>query len=533
MITRTISHESTGAFSQLVTDYLAQKEDLKPFYKYNPDREGISSAIAERKKFPVDRATLVSVLKEQYQDYDLSESFQKQLQSLASENTFTVCTAHQPDLMTGYLYFFYKIIHAAKLADTLKQQFPEYHFVPVFYIGSEDNDIDELSVFHYEGKTYRWNTQQTGAVGRMSTKDLQPLIKELNENLIPPGKNKETLAAIIAEAYDGKKTIAQAIRHLVHTFLEGFGVVVLDADNDRLKSLYRPIMKQELLQPVAGKMVREVSEKLQEKYKAQAYARDINLFYLKDNLRERIEKNGETWRVVNTNISWESEAEILTELESHPERFSPNVILRGLYQECILPDVAFIGGGSEVAYWMQLKTVFEHYDTFFPTLVLRQSALWMQEKACSLQRKLHLSDEDIFLPTDALQKQYTLENFGDELDLSSVLNDLQEALDKIKHKAEAIDITLSGAAKSVKAKTSHLTHRLEQKMIRAKKRQLSDRMRQITQLKDLLFPLGTLQERYDSFLELYLLFGKEFFKRQYDATLPWGTRFLIVREETE
>lgn len=531
MTTNTISHESTGAFSPIVNSYLAKEEGLTPFFKYAPDIKGIAAAIKDRQHFPIDRKTLVKVLLDQYKQEELSDALHTQIQSLASENTFTVCTAHQPDLMTGYLYFFYKIIHAAKLAHHLKTEFPQNHFVPVFYIGSEDNDLEELSVFHYGEKTWRWQTQQTGAVGRMNTADLQPLLQELKEALVPYGENRDKLIQVISEAYNGTNTIAAAIRHIVHSFLGQFGIVVIDADDARLKALYAPVMSQELTNPKSLDLVTEVSEKLKVHYQAQAYAREINLFYLKDNLRERIEKDSEGWKVRNSAISWQNEKQILEELAEHPERFSPNVILRGLYQESILPNVAFIGGGSEVAYWMQLKELFEHYKVFFPALVLRQSALWMPKFACKLQEKLQLSEEHLFLPLDELKKNYTLSASGDSLELGQEIKDLEDVLDRIKKKAEAVDPTLSGASKAVKAKVSHLTKGLEKKMLQAKKRHLSDQMHQIEQLKANIFPAGKLQERHDCFLELYLEHGNQFLESQYEHTLPWGDRFLIVKEK--
>lgn len=530
MKANTISHQATQSFSKLVTDYLSGTNDLASFYRFSPNIEGLKKAVEARKAFPVNRPVLVEVLKEQYRDYELSPELQKQIDSLHSENTFTVCTAHQPDLMTGYLYFFYKIIHTARLADYLKEHCPDHHFVPVFYIGSEDNDFEELSVFHYEGRTWRWQSSQTGAVGRMSTEDLQPLIKALAKALIPPGENRNHLAAIISEAYDGQKTIAQAIRHIVHTFLGKFGVLVLDADDERLKRCYLPVMADEIRQQKAESLVQTTSQKLNEHYSTQAYARPVNLFYLKDNIRERIEKDKDCWKVLHTDISWPDDDAILEELDNHPDRFSPNVILRGPYQETILPNVAFIGGGSEVAYWMQLKAVFDHYGIFFPALILRQSALWMSRNAVTLQNKLKLSDEELFLPIHQLEKEQVLALSDKELSLQPESQQLASILNQIKEKAGNVDATLINAADAVKAKISHLTERLEKKMLRAEKRHYADRLRQLSNLKDVLFPGDHLQERHDCFLELYLQYGEQFAQTQYEHTQPFGNQFLIVKD---
>lgn len=524
-----ISHKATSCFSDLVINYLAGAEDLRPFFRFTADKNGIRQAIEERKRFPVDRDVLVEVIRGQYQDYDLSSSFQKQIESLKSEHTFTVTTAHQPDLMTGYLYFFFKIIHAAKLANYLKEQFPENNFVPVFYIGSEDNDFEELSVFHYGGKTWEWESKQSGAVGRMKTDDLKQLIEELKEALIPPGKHRDELIRVISNAYSGKNTISQAIRYLVHSFLGDLGVLVIDADEERLKRQYLAVMKDELLNSTAYELVQNTSAELKKHYKAQAYVRPINLFYLKDNLRERIEKNEKGWQVLNTDISWQDEKTLTKELEVHPDRFSPNVILRGLYQESILPNVAFIGGGSEVAYWLQLKEAFDYYNVFFPALVLRQSALWMPKAEVDLQEKLGISDEDLFQPLHQLEKEQVLKTSPKDLSLANELTVLNQTFQQIKQKAGDVDSTLNAATEAVTTKIRHLTEGLEKKMIRAEKRHYADRMRQMEKLKATLFPKGTLQERYDNFLKWYLEFGPAFFQRQFEYSRPFGDSFLVIK----
>lgn len=525
-----VLHQDTHSFSQLVIDYLANAPELEPFYQFRPNREGMQQAIEKRKQYPVNRRLLVEVLQEQYQDYELDEGLIKQLELLKAETTFTICTAHQPNLMTGYLYFFFKIIHAARLAQYLKEEFANYDFVPVFYIGSEDNDFEELSVFKYHGKTYRWVSNQTGAVGRMKTDDLTSLMEELKQDLFSSKPEQDFLIKAITEAYEKKETISEAIRYITHLFLGRFGVLVLDADDPRLKREYLKVMEDELIHQTAFPMVQAASKALNELYKAQAYARPINLFYLKDDLRERIvQKDEQHWEVVHTDIVWLSKEALLEELNEHPDRFSPNVILRGPYQETILPDVAFIGGGSEVAYWMQLKQIYDYYHIFFPTLVLRQSALWMQDQEVRLQEKLALKDEDLFESLTNLEKTIVKTESAHDLNLDEEQERGARLLHDIKVKATAIDPTLGPSSEATLAKIKKLLLRLEKKMVRAEKRHHADKMRQLEKLKHALFPGGSLQERHDCFLELYLTYGDAFMQTQYEESFPFGDRFLIIK----
>jgi bacillithiol biosynthesis cysteine-adding enzyme BshC len=525
-----IPHSATGSFSKLIEDYLAGKDSLKSFYGFYPDEKGLEEAIAARSGYPVQRGVLVNCIQKQYEGLSCSEAVAENIEALKSGHTFTVCTAHQPNLMTGYLYFMYKIIHAIKLARHLKEKHPAKHFVPVFYMGSEDNDLEELSVFRYEGKQYKWETKQTGAVGRMSTSDLFPLMEQLKSRLGPLNEHRERIMQVISEAYEGQATIADATRCLINALLGEYGIIVLDADDRELKRSFLPVMQEELLAPKAMDMVLQTSAALNEHYKAQAYARPINLFYLKEGLRERIEFAEGKWKALHTDITW-NEEELRTELTQHPERFSPNVILRGLYQESILPDVAFIGGGSEVAYWMQLKPVFEYYNIFFPPLVLRQSALWMAQKETALQQRLGLSDESIFLPGPLLVREYTEEHAQHDLRLIKEQEAFTGIAREIRAKAKAIDPTLEASAAAAITKMEYQFARLEKKMLRAEKRNMADKVHHIEEFKKEVFPNHNLQERQDNFLAYYIQYGPAFFRELLNNTQPFGNRFLILKEQ--
>lgn len=530
METVCIPHQATTFFSALNTDYLAGKEELKPFYDFSPDDEGLKKAIAQRRQFPVNRKVLTDVLRKQYSNYALRKEVSDNIDLLEQENTFTICTAHQPNLMTGYLYFIYKIIHAAKLAQHLKTHHKDLNFVPVFYIGSEDNDLDELGVFRFNGIRFRWQTEQTGAVGRMSADDLQPLLQQLTALVGPPGAYAEHLKDVIVTAYKNQGTIASATRYIVHEFLGKYGVVVIDPDDAELKKLFIPLLKQELIQPVADTLVQETSAALNKNYSAQAFSRPINLFYLKDDIRERIERTEEGWKVLRTDIRW-NEAALLKEVEEYPERFSPNVILRGLFQETILPDVAFIGGGSEVAYWLQLKPVFEHYKVFFPALILRQSVLWIDHHSGTLQRKIGLTDEELFRPAEKLVRSFVFKHTHKDLQLEDIRQQMNHIFDQVKIKAVNIDITLRSSADAVLTKMKHQLDTMEKKMIRAEKRNMAEQLSHIYKLKTKLFPNESLQERYDTFMPYYLEQGPAFLDTLMEVTLPYGNQFLMIRQD--
>ena len=522
--------KDTHSFSKLVEDYVTETVKLGSFYRYAPSDKGLLKAIDERKNFPVDRTGLLQVIQKQYEGLSICDTVQTNIDLLKRTTTFTVCTAHQPNLMTGYLYFFYKIIHAVKLAQHLKQLSPSHDFVPVFYIGSEDNDIEELGVFRFEGKTYRWNTRQKGAVGSMLTSELAPLIEELRRHLGPAGEELDKLNAVIDHAYLQGKTIAEATRIIINAFLGHLGVVVLDANEAHLKSGFSSVIEQELFDPKAYGLVSESSKVLNDHWKVQAFARPINLFYLKEQIRNRIEKQGEHWKVVDTDIRFSS-TELLTEVQTHPERFSPNVILRGLYQESILPNVAFIGGGSEVTYWMQLKRLFHHYGIFFPAIILRQSVQVFDGHTDALRQKLGLEVKALFLPEEELVQA----QLGQVDDLSEKLqmriSEFEELKSVFLSDLVQSDQQMKNSTEAAFAKMDHQWKVLEKKVMRATKRKHSDLVKQLNTLKAHVFPEKRLQERILNFMELYLKYGAALFDDLLEHTKPFGDEFLVLRYE--
>lgn len=525
-----IPYRQTGAFSRIVVDYIDQSDALKPFYGEAPSLQGLAKAIEERKKFTGHRDILVQELRTQYAGMDLHPALSHNIESLLSDNTFTITTAHQNNIFTGPLYFIYKIIHAIRLADTLKSSFPEYRFVPVYYIGSEDADLDELNHIVLGGKKLSWDTKQKGAVGRMKLdKQVTALINEMEGQLgaLPYGKE---IISLLRDAYKEGRTLQEATFRFVHSLFHESGLLILMPDNAVFKHSMIPVFREELLHQPAASMLEQTAKVLEKAgYKVQASAREINLFYLKDDIRNRIEFKNNEYRVVDTDLRFSRE-EILQELEAFPERFSPNVILRGLYQETILPDIAFIGGGGELAYWLQLKELFVHYTVPFPVLVLRNSFLLLEKKWQEAIQKTGFTAEDFFQPGEALLNRLVEKESPNKISLNGSLSELESLYESFKKQAGAIDISLEKHVESLKIKTVFRLKELEKKMLRAEKRKFSDQQRQIYAVKAALFPGNGLQERTENISYYYARWGSDFLRQLYNESLTLEQEFVILRE---
>jgi bacillithiol synthase len=530
-ISTRIPYRQTGSFSKTVVDYIDQHSLLKEFFNYPPTIQGIKKAIDDRKQFDYDRNVLVTQLKKQYTSVSVSDKTKNNIEALALNNTFTFTTAHQNNIFTGPLYFIYKILHTIKLAEYCKTNLPEYNFVPVFYIGTEDADLDELNHIHLGGEKLVWNTKQTGAVGRMKVdKELIKLVG-LMEGQLAVLPNGNEIVNLVKDCYKDGDTIQSSTFKIVNALFGEYGLVVLLPDNPELKRQMIPIFKDDLLNQAASGIVEKTAERLSNAgYKVQANPREVNLFYLKDNIRERIEMVNGEWRVVNQKERF-SQQDLLKELNEHPERFSPNVILRGLYQETVLPNLAFIGGGGETAYWLQLKDLFNHYKVPFPMLLLRNSFLIVEKKWQERISKLGFTIEDFFLSSEELLNRVVMNESKNEVKLNGSLSELEQMYENFKKQASAVDSSLEKHVEALKLRTVHRLQELEKKMLRAEKRKFADQQRQINTIREHLFPENGLQERYDNFSYYYAKWGREFIHLLYQQSLNLEQEFVILQEK--
>jgi len=508
-----ISYRATGLFSSLVNDYMESKGEARSFVNYTPNIEGYQKAIEQRAFFPTNRKVLVEALQNQYVQLakDINESnalnnkdafklVNENVSLLLKENTFTVTTAHQPNIFTGPLYFIYKIIHAIQLAAELKKQFPKNNFVPVYYMGSEDADLQEVGAYNLAGESYQWNTKQKGAIGRMKVdEELIQLLQNLEGYWSVKFAGKEALE-VLKQAYQKGKTISEATLALVHAYFGKYGLVVIQPDDARLKSLFVDVMEKELRTGFSQKAIGPTKEKLASTYHVQSDGRDLNLFYLGDNSRARIEKKEGAYIVVDTDIHF-TEEEIVKELHAHPERFSPNVILRGVYQETILPGIAFIGGGGELAYWMELKNVFNEVKVHYPILQLRNSFMLMNEKQTANWNNLGFTLEHLFKPELELELEYIKNQTKENLALTNHIASLNDLYESIQQDVIKIDTSLGDHAKNLSIQAQKKLALLEKKMVRAEKRKQQISIDRIQAIKGSLFPKNSLQERVENFSE--------------------------------
>ncbi len=523
-----VSFQDTGYFSQLICNYLAENKEVEQFYNRFPNIENFKKQI-EEKSLSVQlqsRTILVETLKDQYHETKASEATLHNIDLLGAHNTFTITTGHQLNLFTGPLYFLYKIISAINLSKALKEEYSDYNFVPVYWMATEDHDFDEINYFNFKGKKVQWNRNSGGAVGELSNDGLEKICDLFSEEL-GSSNNAKYLKSLFKSAYLEHDNLTDATRFLANELFAAYGLVIIDANDSDLKKQFIPFMKEELLNQTAFKSVSETNKELSKAYNIQVNPREINLFYLKNDLRERIIFDDDLYKVNNTDIQF-SKSEIQKELAEFPQRFSPNVIMRPLYQEVILPNLCYIGGGGELAYWFQLKGFFNTVNVPFPILLLRNSVLIQTESQSKKLQKLDISKEDIFLKRDAFINKKVREVSNIDIDFSEQKNHLKKQFESLFSLAKQTDKSFLGAVEAQEKRQLKGLDKLEKRLLKAQKKVLSDQVSRMTELQNELFPNSSLQERNTNFSEFYLEYGDQLIPNLIESLNPLKGEFSIL-----
>lgn len=421
------------------------------------------------------RELLTKVLHQKYKSLPVSEKLKNNLTRLADSNTYTLTTGHQLCLMTGPLYFIYKILHVIKLAEELTLAFPEQHFVPVYWMASEDHDFEEIKSFLLFGQKWTWNSSQKGAVGQFNTNDLQPLLQALAEKF--QNQSNGEIHRLIEKLKNPNYGIG--FFEFVHELFSVYGLVIIDADNTQLKESAWPIWEKDLYTNEIHHAVIKQSKALEEQgLNTPIESKASNLFLLDNEKRERIEKP--------------------TQFLFHKEnsaQLSPNVVLRPLYQEWILPNLAYIGGPSEIAYWQQLPLAFATLDLPFPLTVRRAGGILLQQKDLELIQKLGFEKQEFLSDKTTLKEQY-LKQVGDQ---TPNYNKLQQSWIHYKNNfSELVHLELPQEKKMIAAELTRIQKQieaLEEKFEKARKAKFDKALKQIDQLVDKIQPKGQQQER--------------------------------------
>jgi bacillithiol biosynthesis cysteine-adding enzyme BshC len=518
----------TGKFSPIVCDYIDQDPFLSPFYEAAPTLKNFAGFIERKSKQLCNRTLLIEVLKDQYQAAGLlNESVSHTIERLQNTSCYTITTGQQVGILLGPLYSTLKIISAIRLAEELRNEYSHCDFIPVFWMATEDHDVEEINHASVLGKTFKWSTDQRGPVGRFSNDGMEEILEGLSAI---SGKSVDAvwLMDVYAKAY-ALPTLSQATRYLVHAILGNLGVLILDADDKRLKQEFAPTMSKDILEKNSFRAIENTRNKIEERYKTQVKGREINFFYMLDGYRERIVTSNGSYKTHDSLYSW-SELELQNEINQFPERFSPNVVMRPIYQELILPNIAYIGGGAEISYWLEFRGIFEHYQIPFPALKLRQSAMIIDKVNALKIQKLGLEVSELFMELHEVEKKIALTLSKNDIELHAEHKQMFEITERLKSIAKDIDFTLVQSAESLNNRFKNQLDRYSQKLIRAQKKKLTQEILRVRSIWDEIYPNGTLQERKETIHSFIIKHSKEILVEIFKDIHPQNDDFIVLRE---
>ncbi|ANQ47793.1 bacillithiol biosynthesis cysteine-adding enzyme BshC [Flammeovirga sp. MY04] len=488
----TIPFEKAGLYGKMFLDYLSGKDQLKTLYKHTPSIDAFDQIIESRQSFPqYKRDLLVDVLSDQYRN--IEDAPVAQILKLGDKNTYTVVTGHQLNIFTGPLFFIYKIAATVNLCRQLAQKYPDLNFVPVYWMATEDHDFEEIASFNLGDKKYTWEHPQIGGpVGRLSLEGMDQIIDRIKD-----------MPEVFKEAYTNFGNLADATRYYVNSLFKEYGLISIDADDVRLKTEFKEIIQQEIFDQKAVEEVEKANQLIIDNgYKPQIHARDINLFYMEDTERLRLEKVGDEFRTVDADYKW-SATEMQQLIDASPEKFSPNVVLRPVLQEVLLPNLAYLGGPAEVIYWLQLKGTFDTYNVDFPMVLPRGFCLVMDDCCTVKWQKTGWSLEDVLKNERAIEDKILEEHQEVDTDISDQLAQINSLYNDILKKGVEITPNLE---KHIIAEQKRVLKRVQHTQDKLKKegrRKLKDESDRILKVRSFILPNNAPQERVKNIMEFW------------------------------
>ena len=507
--------------SALFCDYIENYSHIARFYAgdYKSPESFLKLAEQRRRSYPF-RELIADVLLDQNRAFGCGSAATDNIELLRDDRTVAVVTGQQVGLAGGPLYTFYKTITAVHLAKVLGEQHPSYRFVPVFWLECEDHDFEEMNHFSilapdgtprtieylHQGKT---GPRNLGSVGPIT---FDANIARVHEALAADLQNsefKDRLLARFRSAYAEGTSFTTAFVRFLGGFFADDGLIFINPLDVRLKKILGPIFLREVEEyPRVSQLIIQQSAELEEKYHAQIKTKAMNIFLADEGGRFALEprETDFTLRGTRRHVGREDLQAII---ESTPERISPNVALRPICQDILLPSVAYVGGPSEIAYFAQLKGVYEYFQCPMPVIYPRASATLVEERQLQILDKYHLDLTSVFTHGGDLRKRVVdmLSEVNIDEMFSGAQGRLGDLLGEIGFGLTAIDPTLSGPMDGTREKIIAALGLLRQKAGEAQQRKHEVALRQIDKVLNALLPHDSFQERGLNILHYLNRFG--------------------------
>ncbi len=456
------------------------------------------------------RQNLVECLLQQYATIGSSEAVLSNIRLLAEPNAYTVICAHQPCLLGGPGFWLYKIATTIALCRQLSLQYPSLHFIPVYFCGLEDHDFEEINHLHVFKNKLEWKQSTGTAVGRLDTHGLLPVLDSLGD-LFRDNAFATSFLSAQRELIAQSASYGEYYLKFTDSLFGEFGLIPFNPDDPNCKAVLRPILRREISEGVIARSCKLGTEALQSLgYEPQVNPRELNLFYHHQSGRKRLIRLDEHhFSLADDSQKW-TLAELLNEVETSPGQFSPNVLLRPIYQELLFPNVAFVGGGAEIHYFLQLSGTFKEFGIPLPAIFRRNSAFYADARLVQKMMRTGFSFAEFLMPLHELEQQHIGRKASEQPISESAFVKLRSALEDISQAAGGFDASTQTSIQAELHKIEKMIGHIEQRQTKFVKSQHENDLQQLRNIREQLFPGSTLQERHANFLPQYFRIGKTF-----------------------
>jgi bacillithiol biosynthesis cysteine-adding enzyme BshC len=518
---------------RLAADYAYSYDALAPFFAGNPaERAAWDAAVAAAQAYRRPRGEIAAIVMAEQRRRGAAPAAMASAERLGDERAVAVVTGQQAGLFGGPLFTLLKAITAIKLAAQVEREH-RVPAVPVFWIDAEDHDWDEVSGCtvlgdDLEPRTIRLPAPPGSGGLPVAAARLTPAAMTAVDELqaaLAATEFTGTLLSELQSAYRPGAGMADAFGRWMELVLGGHGLVVFDSSDPAAKTLAAPVFARELETPgTTSRLASEAAAHLVARgYHAQATAHEgaLALFHL-DGARTPIRLQGDR-AVVGDGVR--STGELRAELRTHPEAFSPNVLLRPIVQDALFPTAAYVAGPNELAYLAQLRLVYAHFGVPMPLMAPRSSATLLDAAAARFMRRYEIPFEALE-PNDESALNRLLESQlppAIERALQAATGAIEERMHAVIDALPALDPTLQGAARSTLGRMQHDLEVLHGKIIHAVKRRDDTLRRQFNRTRALAFPGGHPQERAVGFVYFLNRYGPALVERLL-ADLPIDPR---------
>lgn len=521
-----VNYSDIAGHQNLFLDYMYEFENVEQFYLKNFRNYSVYPEIFQSltHKPKAIRTEITNILKEQYANIRISHQTEINIESLNSTKTIAVVTGQQLGIFGGPLYTFYKIMTAIKLCSHFKNKFEGYNFVPVFWLEGDDHDFNEINhmstldpnnqvatIFYNDGNDEETNR---GSVGNIAlNENFNATLEEFYVNL-KPTEFSEELKNIISDCYKTGESFKSAFRSLLHKIFDEYGLVLFDPQDVKVKKLLKPVFLKEIEDyRDHTKISVERSAQLEEIYHAQVKVKPVNLFYGDSTGRFLIEPDDHFFKLKNKKKKFTKD-ELTDLISSQPELFSPNVILRPICQDYLLPTGLYVAGPGEINYFAQVIPFYDVFNVVQPVIYPRASATILEKNTSGIVSKYNLSINNFF-NTDNMLNQKVINSLS-EVDIqklfASVAENINESIESLRIPVTEIDKTLVDLLDKTKEKFEQQLFFINQKIDKAQERKHETIVRQLEKVKNSVFPENALQERVINFTYFANKYGINFFK---------------------